>query len=58
MADISCCGNQTCPQRMKCHRYTVPPSDYQWYSEFKWDDKDGCEDFWDNKDRTIREDAR
>lgn len=50
MADITMCANQGCPRRKDCHRFTATESQYwQPYSEFKWDNKKGCDDFWSNE---------
>ena len=47
MADISMCLNEDCPLKEKCYRYTAPASDYQYYSDFKYVEGEGCDFFWE-----------
>ena len=35
MPDITMCLNHDCPSKIKCHRYTVPPSEIQSFAVFK-----------------------
>jgi len=50
MPDISKCGNEDCPSKMKCFRYTVKPNKYrQSYADFSpKEGDDRCEYFWNN----------
>lgn len=52
MSDISKCNNRNCPLKEKCYRFTAPANPYrQSYADFTYDEKEGCEYFWDNKER-------
>jgi len=35
--DMSACGNDKCPVRLQCARFTHPASEYQAYAEFEYD---------------------
>lgn len=48
MADISKCGNESCPLKEKCYRYTAPIGFWQGWMDYIYDD--GCDDYWDNKE--------
>lgn len=49
MPDISMCLNEECPQRYECYRHEAKPSEYQAYGDFKFDNDNGCEHFWQYK---------
>ncbi len=54
MADITMCGNESCPIKMNCYRYTATPNEYQSYfmgMPLLKEDQQGCVEFWDNKER-------
>ena len=51
-ADITKCGNDNCPLRMRCYRYTAIPDMYwQSFAHFEPDQSGKCGDFWDNTGR-------
>jgi len=53
MVDISMCGNEKCPRRKNCYRFTAEPNQHwQTYGSFpaEGDSFDECEYFWNNKD--------
>lgn len=54
-ADITMCGNEKCPLKMKCYRYTaVPTPGWQSFADYA-PGKDGkCDRFWDNAGRRSR----
>lgn len=54
MPDIIMCGNESCPLKMKCYRFTaIPTPDRQAYAFFSH--KDGrCDAFWDNTGQRSR----
>ena len=50
MPDIEMCGNQECPLRKECYRFTaIPSKDLQAYNYFKPDEDGQCDYYWDNK---------
>ena len=49
MPDITMCMNDNCPVRKDCYRHTATPSEWQSWSVFEWDGKDGCGDFSPNE---------
>ena len=52
MPDISKCLSEACPLKDNCYRYTSKPSEYrQAYADFKYDEENGCDSYWPNKDR-------
>lgn len=63
MVDIAKCGNDECPKRNQCLRYTAPCGERQAWSTFEHDDN-GCEFFisnegWDEaRSRQTLQDSR
>lgn len=54
MTDISKCGNEECPVKERCYRYTAPVGEYQswlFINSDKLKKGEECEMFWDNSDR-------
>lgn len=53
MPDISMCSGDNCPIKAECFRFTAVPSEYvqAYFTAVPYDEKTGCEFFWDNKDR-------
>lgn len=51
MADITMCGNKTCPLRARCYRFTaIPTPGWQSYADYM--PMNGkCDGFWDNSGR-------
>jgi hypothetical protein len=51
MPDISKCANEECPLKDSCYRWTSTPNEYwQSYGDFKHDEENGCEYYWEVKD--------
>lgn len=49
MPDISKCGNENCPSKLKCYRYTATPGMRQAYADFAPEEgQDKCEYFWED----------
>ena len=47
MPDISMCTAHSCPLKTECYRYMAEPNPFrQAYSNFSYNEKEGCDDFW------------
>lgn len=47
MPDISMCTAHSCPLKTECYRYMAKPNPFrQAYSNFSYNEKEGCDDFW------------
>lgn len=58
MPDISMCKNTECPLKDTCYRFTATPSEpVQSYSDFKYDEKKGCDYYWKIK-KKIKKNER
>lgn len=55
MPDISMCKNTECPLKDTCYRFTATPSEpVQSYSDFKYDEKKGCDYYWKIKKKNKK----
>lgn len=49
MADITKCLNENCHIKQKCYRWTAPSDDYQSYADFKPNEDDTCDNFYERE---------